>query len=39
MARRHAILLFATLALCIAGAVLPLPRNDAESAGMVGTEV
>lgn len=39
MGRRHSIFFFATLAISLAGAVLILPRDDAESAGMVGAEV
>ena len=39
MGRRHAILLVASLTISLAGVVLLLTRDYAESAGMVGTEV
>lgn len=39
MGRRHALLLITALMVLIAGAVLALSREDAESAGTVGTQV
>jgi len=39
MGRRHAFLLFTAFTVLLAGAVLALSREDAESAGTVGTEV